>query len=76
MISRNLNTDKRKIRYFERVRSDTDEDATPGIWCPRVGKYVKEAGAVDGITDENAQYPVGKPKYQVIPSSVSEIDGY
>jgi len=70
--------DKRKIRYFEGCRSDTDAtdggDGGEGIWCPRLGKYVKERGAVDGVTQSECDYPVGKPKYQIVPLAVNELD--
>ena len=71
-------TDKRKIRYFEGVRSDTDATdggaGGEGIWCSRLGKYVKPKGAVDGVTQEECNYPVGKPKYQIVPTGVGELD--
>jgi hypothetical protein len=65
-------TNRRKIRYFEACRSDTDSGA--GIWCPRVGKYVKERGAVEGITKLGCDYPIGRPKYQSIPPALGGLD--
>jgi len=62
----------RPIRYCENVRSDTDSGA--GIWCPRVGKYVKPSNSPNGITIDKAQYPPAKPKVAVEPIGLGDID--
>lgn len=62
----------RPIRYCENVRSDTDSGA--GVWCGRVGKYVKPQGWINGITKEEADYPVGKPRKAVEPTALGDID--
>lgn len=63
---------RRVIRHRDICRSDTDNGA--GIWCDRVGKYVKPAGQIDGITMEEAQYPVGRPKYIITPVGLGSLD--
>lgn len=63
---------RREIRTGEIVRSDTDSGA--GLWCPRLGKYVKPAGHVDGVTMEEAKHPVGSAKYIVTPAGLGSLD--
>lgn len=67
-------SNRRKVNYFQAVKSDTDDGA--GVWCSRLGKYVKPAGWVDGVTQEECDCPPGKPKYQSEPIGLGEVDGY
>lgn len=65
---------RRKVRYFEACKSDTDSGA--GVWCSRLGKYVKPSGFIDGVTKDECDYPIGKPRYQTEPPGLGDIDGY
>jgi len=64
---------KRKARYFEGVISETG--GSQGIWCPRLEKYVKPKGWIDGVTKDECDYPPGKPKYISEPPGLGSIDG-
>jgi len=63
---------RRPARYMEMSRSDTDSGA--GIWCDRLGKYVKPEGQVNGVTLEEAKYPRGVAKYIVTPAGLGSLD--
>jgi hypothetical protein len=54
----------------ELIKSDTDEGA--GIWCSRLGRYVKPKGWLDGVTKQEA----APDKYTYEPVSPGSVDGY